>query len=650
VDLRDAGIRTPEPGPRTGPIGWGTGRRGVRLAGWLAAAWLVPLLAYAVGVAWVLPPLVLLGTASLLRAGRTLLDRFVIASALLVGAGCAAGLAWSVWPWGLHPVPVAGTALTALVAIAAVTGRRPALPRPAAFDGVALGVALAVTGVLALPYLRAGALAGRLGYAIVGEDNARHLGAFEAIRASGGYPFAAPRHGGAAAPDMMIYYPQGFHLLAGTLDGFVRSSTAPVFGPSALYHYLGWLLAAFTLLVLCTVWAAAHVGGRQLDLPRRVGVAGFVAAAFLGSELARLVVYGYPGQTLGTALFVVLAAVVCRPLAQVRTQLALVACLLIGIAFTYWFLLPVAGVVALAWLGRDRRAIRRHPAALAVAAVTAVVVAAVPPLLSMRGAGITGEHLTVGGPIWARYDALIALAGLVAAGLVSRGGRRSRVWRSYAAVLTAAVAFAAGIAAYSLSQGTEPRYYYGKALQLVLVVLFIGVGAVALLLPAPWRSAAGTTAAATAVLLAVAAAGASGVFFGQGMYQQPFGERSATWAGAWVRGQLDRPAEGRLVARAYAAYPPLPGTLTALVADDPRASYRGTLFLASLQGTARDSAPGFYQLPFHEPARTEWLLQRVRGKVRLVTEDAAAAAAVDRALANHPEWRNRVMVVPLPAG
>ncbi|HEY3007199.1 MAG TPA: hypothetical protein VGJ63_03925 [Micromonosporaceae bacterium] len=649
MDLRDAGIRTPEPGPRTEPSGWATARRGVRLAGWLAAGWLVPIIAYAVGVAWVLPPLLLFGTAGLLRAGRTLLDRFVLASALLVGAGCAAGLAWSVWPWGLHPVPVAGTALTGLVAIAVATGRRPSLPRPMPFDGVAVGTAIAVTAVLALPYLRGG-LAGRLAYAIVGEDNARHLGAYEAIRASGGYLFAVPGHGGPAAPDMMIYYPQGFHLLAGTLDGFVRSSTAPVFGPSALDHYLGWLMAAFALLVLCTVWAAAHLGGRQLDLPRRVAVAGFVAAAFLGSELARLVVYGYPGQTLGTALCVVLAAVVCRPLTRARGQLALVACLLIGIAFTYWFLLPVAGVLALVWLVRDRRAVRRHLAPFAVAAVATAAVAAVPPLLSVRGAGITGEHVTVGGSIWARYDALVALAALIGAGLVTRGGRRSSVWRGYAAVLAATVTFAGGIAAYSLGHGTEPRYYYGKALQLVLVVLVIGVGAVALLLPAPWRLEGPNTRLPAALLLAVAAAGASGVFFGQGMYQQPFNGRSTTWAAAWVRGQLDRASEGRLVARAYAAYPPLPGTVTALVADDPGASYRGTLFLATLQGTVRDSAPAFYRLPFHEPARTEWLLRRVPGRVRLVTEDAAAAAAVDTALAHHPEWRIRVSVVLLPAG
>ncbi|TWH69244.1 hypothetical protein [Micromonospora olivasterospora] len=117
--------------PPAAPPAAGRLARRPRLVGWLAAAWLGPLLAYALGVAAVLPVVVLGLTAALLRGGRTLLDRLVLAGALLLGATCAAGLLFSAWPWGLHPVPVSGTALTVLLGVAAATGRRPRLPRPA---------------------------------------------------------------------------------------------------------------------------------------------------------------------------------------------------------------------------------------------------------------------------------------------------------------------------------------------------------------------------------------------------------------------------------------------------------------------------------------------------------------------------------------
>ncbi|TDC40274.1 hypothetical protein E1211_01975 [Micromonospora sp. 15K316] len=162
----------------------------------LVVAWIVPLLAYALNLAGLLPPLVLVLTAALLRVGRTLLDRLVLAAALLLGAICAAGLIFSYWPWGLHPVPVAGAALTVLLGYALVTGVRPRLPRPTAAALAPVLAAVLATLALAWPYLRADGLAGRLAYAMTGEDNSRHLAAMEGIRAVGGYLFA---HSDAAA-------------------------------------------------------------------------------------------------------------------------------------------------------------------------------------------------------------------------------------------------------------------------------------------------------------------------------------------------------------------------------------------------------------------------------------------------------------------
>jgi len=47
-------------------------------------AWAVPGTTHLLGIDWLLPPLVLVATASLLRVGRTLLDRLMLALCLLL--------------------------------------------------------------------------------------------------------------------------------------------------------------------------------------------------------------------------------------------------------------------------------------------------------------------------------------------------------------------------------------------------------------------------------------------------------------------------------------------------------------------------------------------------------------------------------------
>ncbi|RLP87504.1 hypothetical protein EAD89_19080 [Micromonospora sp. BL4] len=354
------------------------GRRALLVAAGLVAAWVVPVLAYALGLAGLLPPLVLLLTAGLLRVGRTLLDRLVLAVALLAGAVCAAALLFSFWPWGLHPVPVAGSALTALLGLGLLTGRRPRLPRPVPADLAPVAAAVLSGLALAWPYLRADGLTGRLAYAIIGEDNSRHLAAVEGIRAVGGYLFADPDAAARIAPEAMVYYPQGFHVTAALLDTFLRSSTAAGGPASTLDHYLGWAISAYALLVLAVVWAAGRIAGRLLDPVRAFVLAGVVTALALGSELTRFVVYGYPGESLGLALTAILIALVCRPVARTGTQLCLLGALCVGVGFAYLMFLPVVGVLVLAWLVRHRRAVRRRPWLLATVAVVTAVLTPLP--------------------------------------------------------------------------------------------------------------------------------------------------------------------------------------------------------------------------------------------------------------------------------
>ncbi|MGY3518303.1 hypothetical protein ACVMYR_18595 [Micromonospora sp. PTRAS2] len=636
-------------------------RHARRLVGWLVAAWVGPLLAYAAGLAGLLP-LVLLGlTAGLLRGGRTLLDRLVLAGALLAGATCAAGLLFSAWPWGLHPVPVAGTALTGLLGIAAATGRRPRLPRPVAADLPPVGAALLAAVAMAWPYLRAGDLAGRLAYAMTGEDNSRHLATVEGIRAVGGYLFTDPQAAARIAPEPMVWYPQGFHLTAALLDTFLRSSTAPAGPADALDHYLGWSVGAWGLLVLAVTWAAQRLAGPWLDLPRALALTGAVTAACLGSELARFVVYGYPGESLGLAATVLLVAVTCRPVARTGTQVAVVGALCVTVGFAYLMFLPVVAALVAAWLVRDRRRLRRRPRPLAVVALVAAVLTPLPAVAGLLRTDQV-DNVATGGGVFPRYDAFLALAGLVGAGLVA--GRRLPVWRRYANALAAASVFAAGFLLYFRALGTDPRYYYGKTLHLLLAVLLVGAGALALLLPAPGRTVPGARAGggagrraegqragarwAVAVAVVLACVGAAGLPRGTGLFAQPFGDRVTTWAAAWWSGSLARPGPAALTVRALARPPAAPGTVTVVVSDRRREGYLVTLFVSTLQGTAGASGPAVYRLPLAEPARSAAVVAAVPGPIRFLAADAAAARVVEDLLAARPELRARVSVERLP--
>ena len=64
----------------------------------VAAAWLLPLATHAVRADWFILVVARVGIAVLLRAGRLLVDRLVLAG-ILAGFLIAAGLLFSVWPW-----------------------------------------------------------------------------------------------------------------------------------------------------------------------------------------------------------------------------------------------------------------------------------------------------------------------------------------------------------------------------------------------------------------------------------------------------------------------------------------------------------------------------------------------------------------------
>ncbi|MGC4855407.1 hypothetical protein ACLQ24_18950 [Micromonospora sp. DT4] len=617
----------------------------------LVAAWLVPAVVYPLHLAWLLPPLVLLATASLLRGGRTLLDRLVLAMLLLVGATTVAGLLFTVWPWGLHPVAVSGTALTALAVIATVTGRRPTLPRPGWTDLLPVVATVAVVGYLASPWLRAGNLAGRLSLLALGEDNFRHVALVDAIGRLGGYAFLDPSAARDDIVSLLARYPQGWHLTTAVLDAHLRSATGTPSGASSLSHYGWWCLANIGLFVLTLLWAAQRLPGPLHPL-HRIVLTVVVGALVLGSQLPRLLIAGYPSEVLGLALAVALTALVVRPLASNREQLVLLGAVLTGIGFTYYLFLPPAGLLVLGWLIAHRRELTHiRRTVFAVGLVTALL-APLPLLLGVFGASQTEALDAKAGPELAEaWRALLGLTPIVLIGLVIQARRADRAWRRHLAAVVVAVGFALAIALANLLTGVQPAYYFMKGVHLATVGLIVGVAALVLLLPVPSgdtprrrirAAAVPALAAALAVLTVVTLCGLTG------WCHSLLVVNKQSWTQLWVQRSVDKPSRVvQVCAAAYRRHPDQPGTVTVVL---DRTGYRGyveSICLSALQGTTAQTEPAIYLPMFEEPERTRKILRSTRGPIRLLISDPAAQRRVDKLLTRYPDLRGRVTTVPM---
>ncbi|WP_167393663.1 hypothetical protein [Micromonospora chokoriensis] len=620
------------------------------------ACWLVPLAAYAIQATWLLPPLILLGTASLLRSGRSLLDRLVLALALLAGLTCAAGLVFTVWPWGLHPVPVTGLTLTALALAAVLSQRAPRLPRPRWSDLVSVAAAALAAGYLATPYLRADGFGQRLNLAMIGEDNARHPALFDEIGRLGGYLFVDPDASREHIFSGLIHYPQGWHVVTALLDGFQSPGELPS-GPALMNHYLFWSLATFAMLVLTLIWAAHHIAGPLHPL-RRLVLTVAVTALVLGTELPRLLVAGYPSETFGLSLAAFVVALVARPLHRLREQLLLIGALLIGIGFSYYLFLLPTGAMVLCWLFADRRRLRARPGTVAIIGGPTAVLA---PLIAVIGVLFAGQSEALaapgGAPLGEIYNTVVGLGALVLAAILANANRGESTWRRYLGVLSVAVLFSATMAGVNLIKGSPPAYYFGKSAHLLILVLIVGTAALARLLPVPAPRAdaeprrrpitAALPTVAIAVLVTIAVVIGTGLFSWTGGYFHRSAS-NATWTKAWVH--RDRTAITRsaaVTAAAARAYPAIAGTVTLVVDGNGEQSYRESVFLSAIQGTTAQTEPGIYFSVFEEPVRTAEVLRRTPRPLRLIVAGPAAQQAVDGVLAADPSLREGLTVVPL---
>jgi hypothetical protein len=489
----------------------------------LVVAWALPWLTQKLHADAVLPLVVLFSTAALLRGGATLLDRLVLATLLLLGGVSAAGLLFSFWPWGLDPVAVARAALLVLVAGAALARRWPRLPLRMGWSDALLWLGGGAPAVFLWSGFWGKDAAHRLAMVIGGEDLARHFTVFDTIRAAGGYlPFHRSVADRAVNPGL-IDYPQSSHLLSALLDNFVRSSTSLGDGLVAFDHYLAWCLVGYGILCVSLVWGVRWVAGPALKGWRLVAAVSVVAGCTGGGYLVSLFDRGYPSEALGLAILTMVLALAARPLKRPREQVLLLAAGLVGIGFTYYFFLPLAVIAVFGWLVVYRRSVWRAPwrkarwSALGIGVLAAPLIAFWPALSVLGGVSVAAALLPDVGIPHLDRRLITALCVLVLLGAATRAGRRNAVWRSMAGQVAAAAGIAVGIALYQLLRTGTVSYYFDKALHGALVAGFLGLGAVALLLPADpfqWLSGSRLTRLTAFALPALASVVAAMLAYG----------------------------------------------------------------------------------------------------------------------------------------
>jgi hypothetical protein len=561
VALAEQGGDGPEPAsepaqPGVAPVPADGLRRDWRVIGLLiVAAWVLPVLAYLVRADALLIVLIVWGTGGLLRAGGTVLDRLMLTVALLIGTAITAGLVFSLWPFGLNPIAVGGTALTVLILLGTALRRRPRWPRRV------LGTDLALLGVMAVgafvaygPSRRPGtdvklALAGITG------DRLRHFSLFDTIHRLGGYPFLMQnqaRH--VVDPAMLVVYPPGMHFTYALLDVFITSRTSTGSPVDEMIRYNIYASLGYGFLVLCTAWGARWVAGPAMAGWRRAFLVAGIAAFLSAGVMTTVYWNGWDSQVFGMALLVLLAAVCLRPPTRPREHILVVTALCIAISMSYELFDPFAAVFVLLSLVIYRRRLIPHWRLLAGAVVVAVPAAASYIFAEyMQNALQATQTLLVTSKTEAMTkESLAAVVVLAVAGFAVARARRRQI---AVGALAGSVLCGLAVAAYWLYQkhaiaaGAGNSYYFEKIVQAWVVLTLIGVGTAGHLLRLPRsapfripsRGVAGAVTGCVAIAAAVVLTGS--VYYGkpQFNYAEMKPGPHTTWERVWMSGDHINP-------------------------------------------------------------------------------------------------------------
>ncbi|MFF7249484.1 hypothetical protein ACFZBU_36935 [Embleya sp. NPDC008237] len=524
----------------------------LRFLGLACAAWILPAAFHLLHVDWMSLPLLFFGTASLVRGGVALFDRLMLTCVLLLGEVITAGLLFSFWPWGLHPVPMAGTLLTVTLVVAWVTGRRPTLPRRVLpTDLLALALAAYASAQLYRP-LRGRSPNERLLYTVVTEDKGSHFSMFDAIHRVGGYTyFHAAEASTSMNPQMARVYPPGSHFLYTVLDTFLRSTTDAGPAAEAYDRYFLYTILGYGFLVLALVWAARWIAGPTVTGWRRALVCAVVGTVAATGQLIGVFTLGHDSASLGIAVLALTIAVLVRPAGRVREQVLVVGAALVTLAFVYNLFVVSAAPAVLVAAVVYRRRLRTAPVfTTIVGTITGVIV-----LIPIVGPQLTGfsqtKQLQATGGIEPMSRNLVAACIVITvASLLTRAGRRSPVWRVMSAQLVLATAAVGAFHLYQTLTLGETSYYYEKAFQGLYSIALIGIGSIGLLLrptlaPEPEnprlrplaRSATGLAAVVAGVTLV------GGIQWGPVHTAEGANEPDTTYAARWSSG-FDRQRVG----------------------------------------------------------------------------------------------------------
>ncbi|MEV8510919.1 hypothetical protein [Dactylosporangium sp. NPDC051484] len=526
----------------------------------LVLSWSVPLLTHALRIDWVLPILLLVATASLLRSGRTALDRLVLAAGLLVGATCAAGLLLSVWPWHLEPVPVAGTAFSVLVVAALMLRRRPSLPTAfglADIFVVGLWLLASVVPLWALRYTAPGWLLGRVAF---GDDFSRHYMLFDAIRSLGGYVFLHRTSASSWVPPEHMAYPQGSHFLYALLENFVLSSSQATSTLDTFNHLVLFLIFTQVFLFLTVLWAIRWVAGIWLSGWAALPVLGAAATYLAFGDPMSLVPDAFVSQVPGLAVMVIGVALLARPVRRTREQLVLVGCLVIASSFVYYLFLPLVLISAFAWLIRYRRRLRQHRVALLITIVIAGAFVLVTPLLNMSVN--TGAQLLLpgGASIVSRW-LVVGIVVVPLAALFLRRVRRLPVWQLAGLQVGSAAAITLTLYGYQSVTIGHSIYYFEKVLlQLALVGLIAG-GAPAVAVLSALRSGARPARVSWPRFVVAASATAACVLAALVVVEKPAPGLETNRGAFYLRDQRATPYAGDAVVQTLQHFPDNDGYL-----------------------------------------------------------------------------------------
>ncbi|WP_162688829.1 MULTISPECIES: hypothetical protein [unclassified Streptomyces] len=594
---RAASADVPDPAPG------GTRRRWSVLGAALAASWALPLLLDALALDVVLIPVLVLAIASLMRVGGGLLDRIVVAAFVLCGAVMSFGLLFSVWPWGLAPVPGAGLLLSVVSLAGWLSGRRPRIPlRLRGSDALVAGTAAVVWHYMHHPLIGK-SVTERLALFITSEDRLGHFSYFDGIHHVGGYAFL---HQEAARTYMMTpseaVYPQGTHFLLAWIDVLVKSSTDGGPGVEMMNRYLLYVIGGYALLCAALVWAARWIGGPRLRGWRAAAVCATVMAVMLSGSMAELVERGFDSETAGLLFLTVGLALLVRP-AMGRAEFAVVAvAALVAVTFVYNLYGALIGLALAAVLIVHRRRFARRRIPLLVFLAAGAVVAGLPSLFSVLTKLDVSKTSNLPGPMVVPDRPVLigcALLAVLAASLPAN--RKTGTGRMVLALVLGAATVIGLFGAWQKHTIGHFSYYFEKLAAAGLVIALISLGLVGLaLLPAArtargsvWSRRGGTllrSGLATAAALALFGNVQFGVPSGWSHPSAWYGNPMLLWAKGGPKTDLG-PATEALAGRDLdRAAPPL----IALYSNDPYMNLQST-FLAQLLTHRAGDMVGLYE-------------------------------------------------------